>query len=184
MVVYGGLIDPSLRDDVTHARALETLVREQINGSLYDRAAGTFCRTGHLFLGSNGRLNSLNSTAWTGMQTFVNGPTRSDRRHHFASNGRLKLIRAYEIVVRGQWGQALESCHANAHVSVRPGGASVRALGGHRGCFAARPSLFAGSWPGGQDHAGDPRLQRKRFTGGGYTPAVLALRALERSASA
>src|SRR5262249_46165752 len=98
MVVYGGLIYPSLRNDVTHARALETLIPEQINRSLYDRAAGIFGWTGHLSLGSNGRLNSLHSTARSGMQTFVSGPSRSGR-HHFASNGRLKLIRMYEIVV-------------------------------------------------------------------------------------
>src|SRR5262249_11077165 len=50
MIVDGRLIDPSLGDDVAHARALEPLFREQRNRGFYDQVAGIFCGARHCSL--------------------------------------------------------------------------------------------------------------------------------------
>src|SRR5215831_1036218 len=47
MIIDRGLVDPSLGDDVSHARSLEALLRKQRDGGFDDQVAGIFSGTGH-----------------------------------------------------------------------------------------------------------------------------------------
>jgi hypothetical protein len=47
MIIDGGLINASLGDYVPHARALEALIREQIDGGLNNGVARIFGRSDH-----------------------------------------------------------------------------------------------------------------------------------------
>jgi hypothetical protein len=49
MIVDGSLVDPGLGDDIPHAGAVETFLREEMDGGLDDGFTGVVRRTGHRF---------------------------------------------------------------------------------------------------------------------------------------